>query len=330
MGQTSRPADPAPETRPSPRKDASVSPLDRRLELFEVDGNLAAALQHLGELAGVRISPDWSSLAAVGVGKDAAVTLHLVDKPVRRVLNLILARVSPTEATLTWTLDDDVVRITARAPSPDDQRDPAPRRRPARAVASLTFDDLPLVDAVETIGHAAGVPIHVSWRALGAVGVTRQTPVTLDVPDLPAARALDLILADLNTDRDKFNRVYWHVEDGLVRITTGHALNAGELTTTVFDIGDLLIVPPHFVGPRIDVAAIQNENMGNPFLAAENDQPSAAEQRRETKRIILESVQAMLDADMWDDGGGRGTARIVGTRLIVSQTRLGYLLLAAR
>ena len=307
--------------------------LEREHDTFLVKGTLKTALAHLSGLSGVPIAVDWAGLAKIGVTEQTPVLLRTDGQTTQRVLELLLAQASPKGKPIAWRLDGNLVRISSQTVITGAAATARPRRKrnPLTRRLGLTFDQAPLEDALDAVAQTAGVSLHVSWRALLVSGIDRLTPVTVKVEGLTMMAMLDLIVEDASADKDTFDSIYWYIEDGIVRINTGRAMNE-RLITRTFEIGDMLMVPPHFVGPRIDMAYIRDDPSSgvNLFSDDAEETETAAERRAATKEAILESVTGLLDEEMWDSGGGKGSARIVGTQLIVSQTRLGYLLMARR
>ena len=214
-------------------------------------------------------------------------------------------------------LDGLSAEPTAEAPS---------RPRPAASVRpsarQFTYERTPLGDVLDHISQSAGVNMVVDWRSLGDLGITRQTPVSLDLTGVSTAKVLDVLTDDLSGGRDKFGSVYWVVEDGLVRIATGSALNT-TLDTRVFNVGDLLMLVPDFEGPRLDLDA--SDNLYESLGADGDDSPT----RAEAEETLIELVKDTIGEDMWRPSG-KGSVSIRGEQMIISQTRLGWLLMRRR
>ena len=215
-------------------------------------------------------------------------------------------------------------------PDPPAEEPPAPEadrpssagapRQPARR--QFTYDQTPLGDVINDISQLAGVNIVVNWRSLGDHNITRRTPVSLDLTGVSAAKVLDVLTDDLSGGRGKFGSVYWFVDDGLVRIATGSALNT-TLKTRVFSVGDLLMLAGDFEGPRLnlDMSGSVYESMGEDA----DDAPS----RAEAAETLIELVKDTIGEDMWQPAG-KGSVSIRGEQMIVTQTRLGWLLMRQR
>jgi type II secretory pathway component GspD/PulD (secretin) len=77
---------------------------------------------------------------------------------------------------------------------------------------SLRFHEEPLAKAVQFLSDALGLPIDIDREALDEEGVTPDTPVTLDIENIPADDAMDLLLCQLN--------LAWVVADDTLVITS--------------------------------------------------------------------------------------------------------------
>jgi hypothetical protein len=103
-----------------------------------------------------------------------------------------------------YTIENDIIMIGEKTPAsaagfvvvPDA---PAAANVLARRLPEANFNATSLDDAVNFLRDVAGAKIEVNWAALGRAGVTRKTPVTLRVRDVPLATVLTLMLASAPT-----------------------------------------------------------------------------------------------------------------------------------
>ena len=202
----------------------------------------------------------------------------------------------------------------------------------------IDFSDISLKEAIDFIRDASGANIHVNWRALETIGITRDTKINLKARDISIARLLTLITDQLSVGQDKYSSVYWVVDDGVVEIATGEALNRST-RVEVYDISDLLLVVPNFVGPSISLSRTANtgnnannysiwgdNNAGNNNASGNIEGASIAEQRQKLKDQLIEIIKMSIGEEMWAPEG-KGAVQILGNKLIISQTPLGFKLL---
>ena len=317
--------------------------------------SLSQALASLSEMSGLAIQPDWEALLAVGVGQDARVSVKGENMHLDKALDLTLASAAPS-ARLGWYLSSSVVHVTTQAAALRRERGfaaplpaggngaagapgavpPAPRS--PGAAREFNFQNVGLKVVLEFLGDIAGVNIHVNWRAMEGSGIVPETPVDLQARGISVGRALDLVLDQLNAGRDRYAGVYYVVEEGVVHVATGSALN-NTTRVQMFDISDLLMTVRNFQGPRVQIANTSNtgsgaNNTGNnnqnqgifapvnqnaPALNRDDDRKKAADQ-------LIEVIKSAIGDDMWAPNG-KGSIRIFQDKLIISQTPLGFKLL---
>ncbi len=327
---------------PAAADPAPVEAAKRTVSGEPLNTTLAGAFRRCAELAGVPVLPDWTALRATGVTPDSRVALNVPAGTVGGLLDRLLAAVQKEASPLAWYADTKAIRVTTRMELLQNlkvAREAIARHAAARAKEprKLEFEEIPFADVVDFFRNATGINFHVNWRALALVGVSRETPVTLKATNITVARALDLVCDQLVAAQDKLGRVYWVVDEGMVKIATGEALNQS-LQTRVYDVTHLLFVVPNFKGPRMllspternkdttnqtnvniwDQANDTNQNSG-----AEEEE-SVAEQRKKLRENLVEIVKDAIGKDMWAEGGGKGSVRIHRGKLVVTQTLLGF------
>lgn len=96
---------------------------------------------------------------------------------------------------------------------------------------SFEFKETPLADAVDSIEEKLGVDVYLDLRALAAVAVMSDTPVTCRVNNISARAALRPLLRDLD--------LTYIERDGVLYITTPEEADA-DYPTVVYDVSDLV------------------------------------------------------------------------------------------
>jgi len=332
--------------------------LSRRVATFQSVGSLDKAAGALASAGKVKIVVDWDRLTEAGLGKGARAVVQGSDATVEELLDQLVLSASEKNVPLGWFVDGPAIRITTRAairereqprqvvptrPTATTDR-PAASARPAVAAAGAgaNFKDTPLNEVVKHLRATTGLDIVVNWNALEEVGITKDSPVNLTARNRSAGRVLDLVLADVSGSRGRFERLYYIIDDGVVTISTGSALNT-TTKTVVTDIRDLLVLTPNFKGPSLKLDAGKRNsgnnnatgNLGDSFerdtssggnRGGESD-ATAAEQRALLQERIIQAVKDSIGDDMWQPEG-RGSIQIVQGRMVITQTPLGFKLLA--
>ena len=240
----------------------------------------------------------------------------------------------------------------ARTPATVSRRAPSVESSMAPPSEGLNFEDVPLKDVVEYLRQRSGLSFHVNWRALAVAGIDRETAVTLKVRDITMRRALDLLVDQLGATQDRETRVYWLVDNGVVTITTGASLNTG-VRVRVIDVADLLLIVPNFRGPRIDFSMENQDRTGSGDTwsggggrggglfdeeelrggarggenRGDRSEENIREMRERVRNTLIEIIKESIGEEMWHPTG-KGNVRLLHDKLIISQTRLGFLLLA--
>ncbi len=316
---------------------------------------LMRVLNLYAEQSGLAIEPDWTALKSSGVTKETPVTLKAKGQSFGKVLDLTLNQVSGKDAPLAWYLAGDTVVVTTqmkvlmrdRMADLEALRKTVKEAKPATPFAKeFSFDNTAVKLVLQFVFDLADVNYHVNWRALEAGGITPDTPITIKAKDITPGRALDMVLDQLSAGKDKLGSVYWIVDEGVVEISTGDALNQRTKTKT-FEIADLLMIVPSFVAPQIDITAQGNSNYtgnnttgggggggglfgqaggqgaGNTSNTAETD-PAVAKQK--LRDDIVTIVKNSIGEDMWAPNG-KGSITLHKDRLVITQTPLGFKLL---
>ena len=318
------------------------------VERFEISTTLKDAIQHYAKLAEVKIEVDWPALRAAGVKEDARVTLKVpLRATVGQVLDLTLAQVAQPGRPLAWCADNDGVWVSSQIDVM--YRGQLVRRyaasRPAgpapTTAAEFDFEKVAVDKVFDFLHNLSGVNFVVNWRSLEQAGIARDTPVSLKARDISIARALDLVLDQLNAGRGRFECVYWVIDEGVVSVATGAALNT-ELRVRTWDVSDLLLVIPSAQrpalagaagpsGPRTDSGNTGRQESDNLFVRPANggaanrpDDPAALRQAQADNLVGM--IKDSIGEDMWQPTG-KGNIRILRGQMIITQTPLGFKLL---
>jgi hypothetical protein len=163
------------------------------------------------------------------------------------------------------------------------------------------------------------------------------------------AKALQLALDQVNGSRGKFEKAYWVVDEGVVMVATGSALDATMKTRTL-DISDLLLTAPSVPRPSMGGASPGGSGgarggqsadggryggrggTGGDLFAPRSGSPGpaapgeAGQDRQRAEAEIINMIKDMIGPDMWQPQG-KGSIRILRGQLIISQTALGFKLL---
>ncbi len=231
----------------------------------------------------------------------------------------------------------------------------------------IDFKDTSFEDVVAYIKEKTGMNVVVNWRALEMVGVDKTARISLKVSNITMPQAMELIFSQFNAGKSPLEKVYWDYREGILSITTGSVLNERMESRVYDVNDLLLVVPNfaaptmgggsaignpgaggqnswgggsggNFAGSSGSAAGssnystggysgsgsagstmgamTQNQGFGQTGVQGSSDQES----------ILISIVQNMIGPDFWAPAG-KGTIRIFKGQMIITQSRLGFLLL---
>jgi hypothetical protein len=144
----------------------------------------------------------------------------------------------------------------------------------------MSFDEVPLKQALRMFFRALELDHAPYYRGRQAdTGIVGDVPITLEVRDLGAHRALELIL----TAGEVGEKYGWQLRGSIVEVgTMARLARSGEQRSAVYEIQDLTHDVPYFVHPRID-----------PNLEEERQTP------RHLASQIMHHIATSLHPDAW-------------------------------
>ena len=329
--------------------------LDAKLPSLKIANQpLVDALATLGKKANLRVAVDWDSLEATGVKKTDPVSVTLTQIKASTALNVILAKVRKRGKPLSWVQGPKAVYVSTQATILSVGKNPptSPRAGTARTTTTaartpaakgkkkvrrinLKFTEQPLSEVLQYYQELTRVNMYINWSALQAEGIKKTSPVTLTMNLVTIPQALDLTMKEINGTRGELEKVYWLLDGGVLTISSGTQLNT-KMRTRVYDIADLLVTKPDFEGKRINLSAIHSttDDTGEFDLFGDVDDeaetkrpPTRGELRERNKKSLVKIVQDSIGEQWWQPEG-KGSIRILRNRMIVSQSLLGFKLMA--
>ncbi len=223
------------------------------------------------------------------------------------------------------TYPDDWPRISLGRGEPVSASETPENRRVLAALESqripVDFAN-PLGDVIAFLETVTGQNFDVNWTSLELLSIDEQTPVNLQLKNVPINIVLDRLVDKIS---DPLSPAGWAVQDGIVQIASDEALRRNT-SLVIYDIRDLLIeIPDYQDAPDIDLQnVLQNTGGGgggqSPFDGAQNDDD---EERDRQDRIdqIIDIIQNNVDFEGWQDNGGdTGFIQELSGSLIIRNT----------
>jgi general secretion pathway protein D len=171
---------------------------------------------------------------------------------------------------------------------------------------SVSFKGTPLSKAIETLSKMTGVNIHIDEEALKQEGISPDAPVTLEVNEITLRSVLNLILNN--------HHLAYVVKDEVLKVTS-EQMRAGQVYTVTYNVADLVMPIPNFVGgPNLGMVGALNNAMtqvhgpsggGLPFGAATTPMAVVAnEQGKHSTGAINPALMAQINTRQPGVGGG--------------------------
>ncbi|MCL2641678.1 MAG: hypothetical protein FWD53_12590, partial [Phycisphaerales bacterium] len=169
-------------------------------------------------------------------------------------------------------------------------RDKAVLHRLEEILKEVVIDQQGLERAINYLQDASGITFYVNWAALQGVEINRQTPVSINLRDVPVRKVLCELLSKAYLG--------YTVDDGAITISTVEDLASEKYQMIrAYDVRSLLPV-----GRKSDLRHI---------------------------RELIMIIETTVAHDTWKSAGGTlGTITEYGNRLIINQTRDNHVAIA--
>ena len=202
-----------------------------------------------------------------------------------------------------------------------------------RRIAKLQFQQAPLGQVLDEWRRQAGATLIVDWQDLSENGVSQETPVTVDLADVPASDALRIALASAYSARQAVRRVWrqspmidYGLRNGVVMVSGGER---GFLSPSshgylrIYDIRDLMLesarvtaevlrTGPDAPRPTPEAAELTQNSL-------QRDEPPTAEAYAFEQ--LAEAIKRSIDPPSWMTTEGEGgDMHYWAGRVIVVQT----------
>lgn len=157
-----------------------------------------------------------------------------------------------------------------------------------KPVGKFLLERVPLEEAVAQWSRLSGVSVAIEWKVLETVAVSRRSPVSINVAQVPASRALKILLDQVSANA----ALQYLVIDNAITISTVEEFHSSRYqVVSVYDVRSL-------------------------YLDVEYDSREA----EEISARLIAALQTAIEPNSWRDNGGTvGAARILNGRLIVNQ-----------
>jgi len=233
----------------------------------------------------------------------------------------------------------DWVELTRRREGDQSHAD-SPANRVVRArleenLKEIAADQQGFEKVINFLRDTTGTNIFVNWPALQGVGVDRNTPVSVNLHEIPFRKVLQTILSEAGGGSN--SQLSYTIDDGVLTISTIEDLNSVKYQVVrVFDIRDMLvqpdtnIKPPSFNLQDITQGGTTQGGSGGGtssnsnqslFNQTDNGATTPSKSPDDIAKDIIEVIKTTVAHDTWTDAGGTiGTIKPLNGQLIINQT----------
>lgn len=206
--------------------------------------------------------------------------------------------------------------------------DRAARQALRNVLPEVRLDNVPLAEAMDFLRDVTGVNLHVNWRALEEVNVTRETTVNVRLQQVPLRKLLRIILDEVSPE----NLLTFYTDDGVIEVTT-RAVADRKMITRVYDIEDIILEVPNFDDPpqielnqQSQVSGGGGGGGGGNLLGGGGGTGSGTRDEQQTTKQergeqIVALVMDTIQPDIWRANGGTASVRYWRGKLIVTAPR---------
>ncbi|MEO6435587.1 MAG: hypothetical protein ABIP55_07475 [Tepidisphaeraceae bacterium] len=211
-------------------------------------------------------------------------------------------------------------------------REVAPGRALAAKLPDIKFNNITLTDAIDFIRDVSDANIHVNWRALELLNVTRQTTVSLQLSSVTTRRVLRSLLDETGAGE----MLTFYVDDGVIEVTTKEISDA-QLITKVYPVEDLVMTIPNFGdAPSFNLQNQTSQTSGQGGgggggggqslfgaggAGGGGGQQEAAQSKQQRAGDLVTLIMETVRPEVWRENGGTASVRYFNGHLIVTAPR---------
>jgi hypothetical protein len=199
-------------------------------------------------------------------------------------------------------------------------QDVSARRSLNTVLPELRFDNITLADAIEFLRDVSGANIHVNWKALEEIGVGKDAQVNVRLRTVSLRKILALVLSEAGSG----GLLTYYIDDNVIEVTT-RELADQQLITRIYPVDDLIMEVPDFVGPDFSINQTSSAGGGGGgqslFSGSNTENEKTGMTRAERAQSLIETIQSIIQPDIWNTNGGTAAIRFWNGSLIVTAPR---------
>jgi len=193
------------------------------------------------------------------------------------------------------------------------------RRVLNNVLPDVKFDNVSISDAIDFLRDVSAANIHVNWRALEEVGVGKDTTVNVRLRAVSLRKILSMVLNEAGTG----NALTYYIDDNVIEVTT-RELADKQLITKIYPVDDLIMEVPDFVGPDFQInqaSSAGGSGSSGSLINSGTDNNQSVVTRAERAQQLVETIQTIIQPEIWNVNGGTAAIRFWNGSLIVTAPR---------
>lgn len=194
----------------------------------------------------------------------------------------------------------------------------------------VDFDRKPFGEVIEMLADAHRINLLVNWNDLEVVGVRRDVPIDLRLPnEITLKKAITEVLDQAGAGVVDLG---YQVSDGVISIASQDWLDH-KTYAAVYDVNDLLMEVPMFAdAPSTDLSRIKphvrpSEHAASPWNKGDDDDDDPEIDPRRESRVeqIIDTITGSIAPDSWrSTGGSIGVIKEINGQLVVTQNSAAH------
>lgn len=203
-----------------------------------------------------------------------------------------------------------------------------PRQALGQTIHELKVDGTSLERVINFLRDSSGTNIVVDWKVLEGVGVTKDTPISIQVKELPMQKMLQLVLDQASPN----THLVFNIDSNVLQVTTQDEADKN-MITKVYIVDDLVMVANMIPAPQLNLQNVGSNtgtvsgSGGGGFGGSAGgggifNQTGSQAQNKQTQdqkgQELVDLVTSVIRPNIWSTNGGTASIKYFAGKLIVT------------
>jgi hypothetical protein len=191
-----------------------------------------------------------------------------------------------------------------------------------KRLPAAKLDNVALADAIDFLRDISGVNITVDWKALEAIGISKNAQINLNLHDVSAGKVLSLMLSEAGPG----DLLTYYIDQNVIEITTRQIADE-KMVTVVYYVMDLLQPNPQFdytiqnIGGGSAQVTGGGGGSGTSSISQGGTQANAGKTMDDKANDLIKLIETVVRPEVWRDNGGQASMAFLNGNLIVTAPR---------